>query len=165
MKGIFKIRLQSISILLYMVAFSSIACAQPKLNPVIENKVEALLKRMTLEEKVGQMAQISIESAGSSKGNVFTFSEKMKDAVINYKLGSILNSPGPLQSVKEWNRIITEIQDAANQTRLKIPVIYGLDHIHGVTYIAGGNIVSPANSTGCNMEPPPGIRCGCDFGL
>jgi beta-glucosidase len=86
------------------------------------------------------MAQISIESVGSTKEKVFSFTDKMKDAVVNYKLGSILNSPGPLQSVQDWNRLITEIQDATKQTRLKIPVLYGLDHIHGVTYIGGGTL-------------------------
>src|SRR3954471_18853406 len=85
--------------------------AQQKINPAIEKKVNALLKQMTLEEKVGQMAQVSIESLGSSKGNNFSFTDKMKDAVVNYKLGSILNSPGPLQSVQDWNRLITEMQD------------------------------------------------------
>ena len=111
--------------------------AQQKIDPAIELKVDALLKQMTLEEKVGQMAQVSIESLGSSKGEQFSFSDKMKDAVVNYKLGSILNSPGPLQSASDWNRIITEIQNAAQQTRLKIPVLYGLDDIHGVNYVAG----------------------------
>jgi beta-glucosidase len=106
-------------------------------NPVIESKINQLLKQMTLEEKVGQMAQVSIESLGSSKGQVFSFSDKMKDAVVNYKLGSILNTPGPLQTAQDWNRIIAEIQDAAKQTRLKIPVLYGLDDIHGVSYVAG----------------------------
>ena len=132
--------LQKISQLICLIIFSSVAHAQQKLNPAIENKVGALLKQMTLEEKVGQMAQISIESVGSTKANVFSFTDKMKDAVVNYKLGSILNSPGPLQSVQDWNRLITEIQDAAKQTRLKIPVLYGLDHIHGVTYIGGGTL-------------------------
>jgi len=111
--------------------------AQQKTNPTIESKVDALLKQMTLEEKVGQMAQVSIESLGSSKGQQFSFSEKMKDAVVNYKIGSILNSPGPLQSAADWNRIITEIQNAAKGTNLKIPVLYGLDDIHGVNYVAG----------------------------
>jgi hypothetical protein len=54
-----------------------------------------LLKQMTLEEKVGQMAQVSIESLGSGRGGQFSFTEKLKDAVVNYKIGSILNSPGP----------------------------------------------------------------------
>ena len=107
------------------------------LNPSIESKVDKLLKQMTLEEKVGQMAQVSIESLGSSNGQGFNFNDKMKDAVVNYKLGSILNSPGPLQSPQDWNRLITEIQDAAKQTRLKIPVLYGLDDIHGVNYASG----------------------------
>lgn len=114
--------------------------AQQQIHPAIENKVNALLKQMTLEEKVGQMAQVSVESLGTSKGEVFSFSDKLKDAVINYKIGSVLNTPGPLQSVQEWNRIINEIQEAAGQTRLKIPVLYGLDHIHGVSYIGGGTL-------------------------
>src|SRR5688572_30717294 len=80
--------------------------AQQKLNPVIEKKVDALLKQMTLEEKVGQMAQVSIESLGTTKDQAFTFSDKMKDAVSNYKIGSILNTPG-LQTAADWNRIIS----------------------------------------------------------
>src|SRR5437016_1919289 len=84
--------------------------AQQKLNNVIESKVNALLKTMTLEEKVGQTAQVSIESLGGNNGQIFSFSDKMKDAVINYKIGSVLNTPGPLQSASDWNRIISELQ-------------------------------------------------------
>jgi len=113
--------------------------AQQKIDPAIEKKVDALLKQMTLEEKVGQMAQVSIESLGSIKDKAFTFSDKMKDAVVNYKIGSILNTPG-LQTAADWNRIITEIQNAAQQTKLKIPVLYGLDDIHGVSYVAGSTL-------------------------
>lgn len=133
-------KLKEIPALLFLLALPAIGVAQPALNPAIEIKVNALLKRMTLEEKVGQMAQISIESTGASAGNTFSFSGIMQDAVTNYKVGSVLNSPGPLQSLTDWNRLITEIQDAAKRTRLKIPVLYGLDHIHGVSYIAGGTL-------------------------
>lgn len=114
-----------------------IAQTASQLNPAIEAKINQLLRQMTLEEKVGQMAQVSIESLGKSEGQKFTFSDKMKDAVVNYKIGSILNTPGPLQSAQDWNRIITEIQDAAKETKLKIPVLYGLDDIHGVSYVSG----------------------------
>lgn len=117
--------------------FFGSAYSQQKLNKSIEQKVDALLRQMTLEEKVGQMAQVSIESLGWAEGQHFSFNEKMKDAVVNYKVGSLLNTPGPLQSVADWNRLITEIQDAARQTRLKIPVLYGLDNIHGVNYSSG----------------------------
>lgn len=113
--------------------------AQQKINPVIEKKVNALLKQMTLQEKIGQMAQVSIESLGSIQGKTFSFSNKLKDAVVNYKIGSILNTPG-LQTASDWNRIISEIQNAAQQTPLKIPVLYGLDDIHGVNYVAGSTL-------------------------
>src|SRR6201989_3028821 len=123
--------------LMTAISFFTHGNAQQKLNPAIEAKVNALLKQMTLEEKVGQMAQVSIESLGGSQGQQFSFRDKMKDAVVNYKIGSILNSPGPLQSPSDWNRLITEMQDAAKTTRLKIPVLYGLDDIHGVNYASG----------------------------
>lgn len=126
--------------LLLIPALSFVSNAQQKINPAIETKVTALLKQMTLEEKVGQMAQVSVESLGSGRGNQFSFSDKLKDAVVNYKIGSILNSPGPLQSVSDWNRIITEIQDRSKETRLKIPVLYGLDHIHGLSYVSGSTL-------------------------
>jgi beta-glucosidase len=107
-----------------------------QLHPSIEAKVDRLLKQMTLEEKVGQMAQVSIESLGGSKNGVFSFSDKMTEAVVNYKVGSVLNTPG-LQSVQDWNRMIAEIQAQAQKTRLKIPVLYGLDNVHGVNYVNG----------------------------
>src|SRR6476620_5063771 len=125
-------------VIVLLIAFvvANPVLAQQKTDPAVESKVDALLKQMTLEEKVGQMAQVSIESLGGTKGQQFSFSDKMKDAVVNYKIGSILNTPG-LQTASDWNRIITEIQNAAQQTRLKIPVLYGLDDIHGVNYASG----------------------------
>ncbi len=118
----------------------SVIKAQQKINPAIEAKVTALLSRMTLEEKAGQMAQVSIESLGSNNGQPFSFNEKMTDAVGNYKIGSVLNTPGSLQTATDWNRILTEINTAAQKTRLKIPVLYGLDNIHGVSYMAGSTL-------------------------
>ncbi|HEX6430031.1 MAG TPA: glycoside hydrolase family 3 N-terminal domain-containing protein [Niastella sp.] len=123
---------------LLVISASSVQ-AQQKINPAIEKKVDALLQQMTLEEKVGQMAQVSIESLGTTKDQAFTFSDKMNDAVSNYKIGSILNTPG-LQTATDWNRIIAEIQQAAQQTKRKIPVLYGLDDIHGVNYVAGATL-------------------------
>jgi beta-glucosidase len=123
-----------------MLFTANVAMAQQKLNPAIEAKVSALLGKMTLEEKAGQMAQVSIESLGKSTGPSFNFTDTMNDAVVNYKIGSILNSPGPLQNTTDWNRLITEINTAAQKTKLKIPVLYGLDNIHGVTYVAGSTL-------------------------
>lgn len=106
----------------------------------IATKVNAMVKQMTLEEKVGQMAQVSIESLGGLKNSTFVFNaDKFKDAVVNYKIGSILNTPG-LQTAAQWNTIIEQIQNATKETRMKIPVLYGLDDNHGVNFVAGATL-------------------------
>jgi beta-glucosidase len=109
-------------------------------NASTESKISAMIKQMTLEEKVGQMAQVSIESLGGIQNGNFAFNQdKFRDAVVNYKIGSILNTPG-LLNAQQWNGIIEQIQNAAKETRLKVPVLYGLDDNHGVNYIAGSTL-------------------------
>ena len=108
-------------------------------------QVEKLLKQMTLEEKVGQMAQVTIDVL--TEGNsVFHTSEPvrmdkkmLRKAIVDYKIGSVLNTPnGKARTLEEWNYIVGSIQDIAiHETRLGIPVIYGVDAIHGVTYTDG----------------------------
>lgn len=100
-------------------------------------KVEALLKQMTLEEKVGQMTQVTLAviakgSWGNQDGALDT--ALLRKAVVDYKIGSMLNTTAHALSVDTWQKIITQIQDETKNTRLKIPVIYGLDGIHGQTY-------------------------------
>ncbi|HWC54220.1 MAG TPA: glycoside hydrolase family 3 protein, partial [Chitinophagaceae bacterium] len=134
-----------------MIRFFFISCvisvptqAQQKLNPGIEKKVEQLLKQMTLEEKVGQMAQVAIDKIGhlDNASQIFVVDDdKLNDIVINYKVGSLLNvPPGTLLTAQQWNEIMEKTQSAAQKTRLKIPVLYGLDDIHGVNYVAGTTI-------------------------
>ncbi len=112
-----------------------------KINTTIESKIDQLLKQMTLEEKVGQMAQVAIDVIGKVDYSKQTFTvdpDKLNDVVINYKAGSILNSPpGVLLTAQQWNQVINDIQGAAQKTKMKIPVLYGLDDIHGVNYAAG----------------------------
>lgn len=129
-----------IFILLFSLCLSQFVFAQ-KLNPAIESKVTQLLKKMTLEEKVGQMAQVAIDVIGKVDYSTQTFtvdSAKLNDVVVKYKAGSILNTPpGVLLSPAQWNDVLTDIQNAAKKTRLKIPVLYGLDDNHGVNYASG----------------------------
>ena len=126
-----------------LVMFITIALssnAQQSEDAAIDTKVNALVKKMTLEEKAGQMAQISIESLGGIKEGRFVFNqEKFKDAVVNYKIGSMLNTPG-LQNAQQWNDIIQQIQNTVQETNMKIPVLYGLDDNHGVNYVAGSTL-------------------------
>lgn len=96
-------------------------------------KVEALLKQMTLEEKVGQMTQVTLAVIGTQQDGVLN-PVSVNKAIVNYKVGSVLNVTGHALTVGQWHTVITQIQDEVKNTRLKIPVLYGLDGMHGQTY-------------------------------
>jgi beta-glucosidase len=126
--------------IIFVLLLNTCVAIHLKAQNTIATKVNAMVKQMTLEEKVGQMAQVSIESLGALKNSTFLFNaDKFKDAVVNYKIGSILNTPG-LQAAAQWNTIIEQIQNATKETRMKIPVLYGLDDNHGVNYVAGATL-------------------------
>ncbi len=112
-----------------------------QLNSATEAKITNLLKQMSLEEKVGQMAQVAIDQIGNVNYATKTFTldeNKLRDVVVKYKVGSILNTPPSiLLSAQEWNKVVSDIHNAAQQNKLKIPVIYGLDQIHGASYVKG----------------------------
>ncbi|HVF22340.1 MAG TPA: glycoside hydrolase family 3 N-terminal domain-containing protein [Pyrinomonadaceae bacterium] len=99
-------------------------------------KIEALLKRMTLEEKVGQMTQLAIGMiANGADQSIKIDPAKLDKAIAKYGVGSILNVSDQALSIDRWHEIIGQIQDAAKKTRLGIPVIYGIDSIHGANYV------------------------------
>jgi beta-glucosidase len=105
-------------------------------------KIEALLKRMTLEEKVGQMTQLTLGmiSRGQDQ-NIQIDPDKLDKAIVKYGVGSILNVADQALTADKWHDIIRQIQEAATKkTRLGIPVIYGIDSIHGATYIQGSTL-------------------------
>jgi beta-glucosidase len=104
-----------------------------------QQKVEALLKQMTLDEKIGQMTQITLGVVGAQEDGVLNPAE-LKKAIRDYKIGSIINVTNHALTVEQWQKVIKEIQDEAKATRLKIPVIYGLDGIHGQTYTLGATL-------------------------
>ena len=102
----------------------------------IEAKVEKLLRSMTLEEKVGQMTQLNATAV--AKGIDIT--EAGIKAIKEYKIGSVLNTPGDIAQTREdYNKFIVELNRLSMET-MGIPCLYGLDHIHGVTYVAGGTL-------------------------
>lgn len=110
-------------------------------NAAMEAKINAIVKKMTLRDKVGQMAQVSIESLGKMEGGNFIFDKnKLNDAVVNYKIGSILNSPGEPLKPGQWNSVVEQIQNEAKLTPMKIPVLYGLDDNHGSNYVLGATL-------------------------
>ena len=98
-----------------------------------DKKVTELLAKMTLEEKVGQMTQVTLAVVGTKTDGEIN-PAALKKAVADYKVGSILNVTGHALTVDQWHKLLTQIADEAKNTRLKIPIIYGLDGIHGQTY-------------------------------
>ena len=102
-----------------------------------QQKANSLIKKMTIEEKVGQMTQVTLAVIakggwGNEDGNIDPVA--LKKAVIDYKVGSVLNTTAHALSVDTWWKVITQIQDETKNTHLKIPVVYGLDGMHGQTY-------------------------------
>jgi beta-glucosidase len=109
----------------------------------IDGKVRKLVAQMTVEEKVGQMTQITLEQFAKSgqDGYLILDEAKLRDGIVNHHLGSILNCGGQARTVQNWQEIITKIQDiATKETRLGIPILYGIDTIHGANYVLGATI-------------------------
>jgi beta-glucosidase len=103
----------------------------------IIKKVDKLISEMTLDEKIGQMTQVTmgvVAKGGGGNEDGSLDPEALKHAILDYKVGSILNTTAHALSVEKWRAVQTEIQDEAKKSRLKIPVIYGLDGMHGQTY-------------------------------
>jgi beta-glucosidase len=123
-------------------------------DPVIEANIQEWLKKMTLEEKIGQMCEITVDVVtdfpGSKEG--LKLSEAMLDTVIGkYKVGSILNVPLSVAQKKEvWAEAIRKIQEKSMK-EIGIPCIYGVDQIHGTTYTLDGTLF------------PQGVNMGASF--
>jgi len=104
-------------------------------------KIESLLKQMTVKEKVGQMTQLTLEMIVSSHDQSIQIDPaKLQKAIGQYGVGSILNCYDQALTADKWQNIITQIQTAAKKTRPGIPVIYGIDSIHGANYVQGSTL-------------------------
>ncbi len=118
---------------------NAIRAAQPSRD--FTGQINELLARMTLEEKVGQMTQLEIGMVSTGQDqDIRLDSAKLEKAIGKYGVGSILNVKDQALSVERWHEIIRGIQAAAQNTRLKIPVIYGIDSIHGANYVQGSTL-------------------------
>uniref|UniRef100_UPI004057B199 glycoside hydrolase family 3 N-terminal domain-containing protein n=1 Tax=Alistipes sp. TaxID=1872444 RepID=UPI004057B199 len=139
--------MKSVKLLLstLMLAATTLSATAQEVAPAIardskiERRVEKILKGMTLEQKVGQMAELGIDMFGNSVTGVaddkkFILKEDVLDAVAEqYMFGSVLNAPGKALTAEEWNEFITKI-NAASIKHTGLPTLYGIDAIHGATY-------------------------------
>ncbi|MEL6594271.1 MAG: glycoside hydrolase family 3 N-terminal domain-containing protein, partial [Bacteroidota bacterium] len=123
----------------------------------IDQRVENLLKQMTLKEKVGQMTQFSIDVI--AKGQPFNLEEpiqldpdKLQKAVQEYGVGSILNV-NHAYTRKQWYEIHQTIDEAVQKSRLKIPMLYGIDAIHGMNYTQGSTMFPQSLGQAATWNP------------
>ncbi len=124
-------------------------------DPELEAAVERTLSKMTLDEKIGQMTELSIDVLGDWKnGEFFLDPQKLHQAIAVYKVGSVLNAPGgpTAQTPEKWEKIIGEIQQVSMK-EIGIPCIYGLDQNHGTTYTLGGVLFPQNINVGASFNP------------
>lgn len=145
-------------IMVATVGFISGVNAQNKKE--VNKRAAEIVSKLTLAEKIGQMAQISIDAVCKGEDTPPTSTlqldmEKLRDAIVNYHIGSILNSPNTRARTAEWWTVtIEQIQNIAmEETHAKIPVIYGLDQIHGATYTAGSTMFPQQINIAASWNP------------
>lgn len=114
---------------------------------------------MTIEEKVGQMTQLNLDVV--CEGEIYKLVEphhiqqdKLEKAILNYHVGSILNCGGHAYPLSQWHEIIGSIQKmATTESRLKIPVLYGIDAIHGANYVTGATLFPQQLAQAATFNP------------
>lgn len=108
---------------------------------VFSSRVEQLLRQMNLKEKVGQMTQLDIGMVTDGHDQAIRINpEKLHKAVTEYGVGSLLNVHDEALPIAKWHEFIRAIQAEAKKSRLQIPVLYGIDTIHGANYVAGSTL-------------------------
>ncbi|MHB8205987.1 glycoside hydrolase family 3 N-terminal domain-containing protein [Mucilaginibacter sp.] len=125
----------------------------------IDEKVNTLLNKMTLEEKVGQMTNLTLDaiSKTDASGKILEPHEidehKLEEKILKYHIGSFQNVAGHTYSREHWYQIISAMQRVALQDRLKIPALYGIDAIHGVTYTLGSTLFPQEIAMAATFNP------------
>jgi len=156
-------RIISIAAILFCAIYSN---AQRKpAESDIDKKVDALLAKMTLDEKIGQMTQVTLDvvlqtANGAAVQPTQIDEGKIKEALEKYHVGSILNVSGAAYTREHWYKIISDIQNEAAQTRLKIPVLYGIDAMHGQNYVQGSTLFPQEIGMAATFNPELAKREG-----
>ena len=127
--------------------------------PDHEKDIDRLLSQMTLQEKVGQMTQLDIGMISDGMDQALRINPaKLEKAIGQYGVGSILNVRDEAFTPLVWHGIIRQIQAAASRTRLKIPVLYGIDSIHGANYIQGSTLFPQPLAMAATWNPELMLR-------
>lgn len=148
--------------ILSLLSLGMLACSAPQTETAC--RVEQLLDKMTLTEKIGQMAQLTIEPfvIADGAGGFTLDTALLREAVVEYGVGSLLNVPlSESQPAEVWGPFIGELQRiATDETRLGIPLIYGVDQVHGGTYSLGSTLFPQQIALAATWNPAHARRMG-----
>lgn len=145
--------------LLLITSLIFFACNQPGKDDPLTEKAKSIVKQMTLEEKAGQMTQITLDvitvgkKRTSSDEPLQLDSSLVLEAFRKYKVGSILNTANNrARTTEKWNSVISYLQKVAIE-ETGVPVLYGIDAIHGATYTAGATFFPQQIGQGATFNP------------
>ena len=131
----------------FLFGFFVVSQSKPSISsPEIEAEVKSILSAMSLEEKVGQTCQITldvlleIDAEGKIVEPIRVDKKKIYEALVEYKVGSILNVGWHTLSIEEWDHVMENVHSPFKQEKVKTPIIYGIDAIHGVNYTINGTL-------------------------
>lgn len=130
--------------LILLITFTTIQ-SQSNQKTMINKKVDALMSKMTLEEKIGQMTQVDLDAI-----------KQNPDDIAKYSLGSLLcggNTEVPDISAKGWAQSYQQYQNIALKSRLKIPILFGIDAVHGHNNVDGATIFPHNIGLGASRNP------------
>ncbi|CAN5905052.1 glycoside hydrolase family 3 N-terminal domain-containing protein [soil metagenome] len=128
----------------HRILLATLLCARGAAAQSPDARVEALLHRMTLEEKIGEMTQLDISAVTRVQGTAARAqvldSAKLEEVLVRRNVGSLLNVAGVALTPRQWTDINSMLQRFAARRRVPVPVLYGIDAVHGHQYMLGGTI-------------------------
>lgn len=140
------------SLILALTACKSSVSPAIEKDAQIEAKVEKTLKSLSLEQKAGQMVQITLDVIYDQANNRVDM-DRAKEVIGKYYVGSILNVPGNHAQTREtFNQIVKDLQEVSMEA-IGVPCIYGLDMIHGATYLQGATFFPQEINLASSFNP------------
>ncbi|MDC0468239.1 glycoside hydrolase family 3 C-terminal domain-containing protein [Bacteroidia bacterium] len=143
----------------FLIVVIFIGCNHSKNQDKTSINIDEIMSKMSVKDKVGQMTQLNLDVI--SVGEVFNLKEpheldstKLRKAIVEYGIGSILNAGGHAYTLEHWNEVISTIQNiATTETNNGVPIIYGIDAIHGANYLLGGTLFPQPLAQAATFNP------------
>ena len=143
----------------FLIVLIFIGCNHLKNQDKASINIDEIMSKMSVKDKIGQMTQLNLDVI--SVGEVFNLKEpheldstKLRKAIVEYGIGSILNAGGHAYTLEHWNEVISTIQNiATTETNHGVPIIYGIDAIHGANYLLGGTLFPQPLAQAATFNP------------